>query len=251
MTDVTPKARSPLPRLLSEFAVIVLGVLVALAADGWMSDRADRAAEREYLERLLADVEADRAENRVVVEVHTRALEASHRLLEVIETGRLRSVAPEVLVPMVITASEQRSPDYGRATYQEMLSSGRLGLIRSREVRLALAEYERVIGEFAGAWVSIRGAFHQMRNRSVHPSVMSAFIRTCFGELPVDPCILDLKGWPATSLVERLEGPETIGDIYQSMAYEGSANQIVTGQLDPAGAALETALREALGSATP
>jgi hypothetical protein len=44
------------PRLVAEFLVIVVGVLVALGVDSWAGDRADRVLEREYLHRLLDDV---------------------------------------------------------------------------------------------------------------------------------------------------------------------------------------------------
>lgn len=43
-------------RLLAEFSVIVLGVLVALGVDSWVERRADQAAEREALEGLRDDL---------------------------------------------------------------------------------------------------------------------------------------------------------------------------------------------------
>jgi len=42
----------------AEFLIIVVGVLVALAVDGWREDRVERGMEREYLERLLVDLQA-------------------------------------------------------------------------------------------------------------------------------------------------------------------------------------------------
>ena len=46
-------------RVLAEFALIVLGVFVALAANSWWDERSERRLERVYLTQLLADV-ADR-----------------------------------------------------------------------------------------------------------------------------------------------------------------------------------------------
>ena len=47
-------------RFAVEFTLIVTGVLVALAVDGWRQDRADRASERYILQGILADLERDR-----------------------------------------------------------------------------------------------------------------------------------------------------------------------------------------------
>ena len=43
----------------TEFVVIVVGVLAALAVDQWRSERNDRKTEVEYITRLRIDVEAD------------------------------------------------------------------------------------------------------------------------------------------------------------------------------------------------
>jgi hypothetical protein len=48
-------------RAVSEFFVIVVGVLVALGVDSWASERADRTAEVEYLEQLATELRLDSA----------------------------------------------------------------------------------------------------------------------------------------------------------------------------------------------
>ena len=54
-------SRVSLARALGEFAVIVLGVLVALAVDSWVQEQRDRVAERDALLRLIEDVRQDTA----------------------------------------------------------------------------------------------------------------------------------------------------------------------------------------------
>ena len=53
------KPEISLGRAAGEFAVIVLGVLVALGVDGWNQGRKDSALEGDYLQRLEEDVRAD------------------------------------------------------------------------------------------------------------------------------------------------------------------------------------------------
>ena len=51
--------RIPWSRLFAEFAVIVLGVTVALLADEWRAGRMDRETERVLLGRLATDLRTD------------------------------------------------------------------------------------------------------------------------------------------------------------------------------------------------
>lgn len=44
-----------------ELALLVLGILIALAVDGWMEDRRDASSERRYLELLVRDLDRDLA----------------------------------------------------------------------------------------------------------------------------------------------------------------------------------------------
>ena len=59
MSDVVRKLSRPSVFLFSEFLIIVLGVLVALAVDNWNSNRMDLATERDYVERLAEEIKAD------------------------------------------------------------------------------------------------------------------------------------------------------------------------------------------------
>lgn len=57
MSETSQKAK----RLLSEFVIIVFGVLAALGVDEWRGIRQDRLAERQYVQRLIADLVRDSA----------------------------------------------------------------------------------------------------------------------------------------------------------------------------------------------
>jgi len=131
--------RNRLGRGLTEFVTIVVGVLVALAADGWRADLAERRLEDEYLERLQQELEADAV-------IFARAREAFaakeaplSRLLEL----KPRQIDAEQLAAD-LTAASRWSWNFPRAnstTFDEMRSTGRLGLIRDTEIRQAVQEY--------------------------------------------------------------------------------------------------------------
>lgn len=48
-------------QVILELALLITGILIALAVDGWMDDRRDVRTERNYLELLVRDLDRDLA----------------------------------------------------------------------------------------------------------------------------------------------------------------------------------------------
>jgi len=128
--------------LVGELIIVVSGVLLALAVDSWNDARLDRAEEALVLDRLAADLQLDTANYAFV----QRGLEA--------KVGSLRQVRDVLVANMPLLDSTSfiaqvvRGANFGwnqpvalRATYDDLIGSGRLGLVRSVEVRDRLARY--------------------------------------------------------------------------------------------------------------
>ncbi len=141
--------RASAPRLIAEFLVITIGVLGALAADQWAQDREDRALESEYLDRLRTDARYDREEIEFVVAVSRSGLEAVDSLLDPTFSER---ASDDALLSAALLAAMARQVDLSRGTWEELVASGRIALLKEPEVRLALAEYARFVAETAGFW---------------------------------------------------------------------------------------------------
>ena len=59
---------------ITELVIVVAGVLIALAADGWSKRQADRALELRYLNDLVVDLKSDTAQLRAAIDLaETRA----------------------------------------------------------------------------------------------------------------------------------------------------------------------------------
>ena len=141
--------RTSAPRLIAEFLVIMIGVLGALAADQWAQDREDQALESEYLDRLRTDARYDREEIEFVLAVSRSGLEAVDSLLDPTFSER---ASDDALLSAALLAALARQVDLSRGTWEELVASGRIALLKEPEVRLALADYARFVAEIAGFW---------------------------------------------------------------------------------------------------
>jgi hypothetical protein len=129
-------------RLIGEFFVIVMGVLAALAVDQWTQAREDRSTEASYLARIETDLMADSAE----LESRKRSADGGlARLRDLfVETRDADQVDlsgyADNWFPLV---GDGFAPQATRSVFDELISTGRLGLIGDAEVRTALLSYYR------------------------------------------------------------------------------------------------------------
>ena len=124
----------------TEFVVIVIGVLAALALDQWNDDRVNRATEVEYLIRLSADLDADIQEfSRFESIMETKARIIKDLRDQAVPT--LLSRDPERLLQELVFSSFTGIPATRSITFDELLSTGRLQLIQDVALRNALSSY--------------------------------------------------------------------------------------------------------------
>ncbi len=124
------------PRLLLELAVIVLGVLLALAADRWNQERSDRSLERAYLERFVDDIRRDSLSAESYLSRFPGIESARDTLLRFVDGGP----APPALNSTVSRAFDQFNLP-AASTWNEILGSSSLGLLRAAGVRDVLSSY--------------------------------------------------------------------------------------------------------------
>ena len=125
-----------------ELVILVIGIYIGLQVDDWVSERQDRETETMYLELLARDVaelqqqvEAQRAFEKDKVDAAARA----YKLLTAED-----SAAHQVELGELLTAlSGRRTLSLISATYEQMVASGHLQLIRDRELR------DKIVRHFA------------------------------------------------------------------------------------------------------
>jgi hypothetical protein len=129
-----------LPRLISDFAVIVIGVFVAVAAESWWSERENRSYERELREDMVAEfasnvqiLESDISQNSEARKHIGFLAGLSNEDLEALSDNRLS----EHLIPTLNWAGFD--PEMGSA--QALVESGSVGAIGDRDLRLLMASW--------------------------------------------------------------------------------------------------------------
>lgn len=132
-------------RLLTEGIVIVVSILLAFWIDAWWDSVQDRAEEREILGLLRAEFEANQKVLARTAGIHRLNLDAMREIVSASETKNLIDV--ESLDSLFRQAAG--TPHYNPATgaLAATISSGRIDLIRNRQLRNRLAGWNSVVSD--------------------------------------------------------------------------------------------------------
>jgi hypothetical protein len=138
----TDGRRFSFPAIAGEFVVIVVGVLVALAVDRWSQDLEDRRMEQEYLRRVEADLLADSAMLASRLQIATTGVERARAMRAATDT--LSDLyTPSGAEVLEVVGGPGFPPEAASSTFDELMSTGNLILLRNATVRVALLEYYR------------------------------------------------------------------------------------------------------------
>lgn len=164
---------------LGELFIIIAGVLIALSVEQWNSDRLDLVQEVLIIERLISDLEDDLRGIELGLSFLPRKEESLQRDFSV-----LTSTGPEPEDIAGFLGDVIYGAQYGwnqeiarRTTIDELLSSGRFGLIRNSEVRTKISDY----------YSSDRGANNRIEERETQYPDISYQLVTRVNEFELDP----------------------------------------------------------------
>ncbi len=95
----------------AEFAIIVIGVLVALAVESWREDVADRELELEYLERLKNDFHED--SERITGAIEATTVQQRHIDIALSVLGKVDAGSEEDLLSVFMAIRSIWSREFG------------------------------------------------------------------------------------------------------------------------------------------
>jgi hypothetical protein len=134
-----------------DLVIVVLGVFIGLQVNNWNEARTERARERTYLERLLIDFDANVKTLQTYVDGRRDDAQTLASLAVALQGGG-NSPTEEALQRPLCRWGAAPLPDLRQGTYNELVSSGGLSVLRDEKVRTLLADYSAA--EDRSAYVS-------------------------------------------------------------------------------------------------
>ncbi len=128
-----------------ELVIVVLGIFLGLQASSWYGERQERALEAEILDRLQHDFTEIVDASDYAIDVHQRILDGLAVLEKSLESG---VVSGEDRDAIEYSLGNVFNGDFGTgrsATYEELVSSGRLRILSDIELVSLLARYQKRI----------------------------------------------------------------------------------------------------------
>lgn len=124
-----------------EVVVVILSILVAFELDRWADDRQEVKQEQNYLVRLKEDLQIEIAHLDDAARYAESRIAAALLLEEIASDSSVALDKLGTLAQALETASWLSFPNLNAFVYSELQNSGKLALMRSDELRRALAEH--------------------------------------------------------------------------------------------------------------
>lgn len=135
------------PYALGELAIVIVGILIAVAIDQWNDNRKLRIEESVVLLSFVTDIELDLRDLEFRLDAINQKEESLGRVQSLLRSGEIED-SFEFLMDVVIGANYGWNQGRAnRATYDDLIGSGRLGIIRDSSIRHKIANYYRQMSE--------------------------------------------------------------------------------------------------------
>lgn len=133
-----------------ELVLLIAGILIALAVNGWIEDRRDARTERQYLEGIVRDLDRDLLVLEEFADYH------GSQVADGVMAFRALRSEPDVenkedVARAVTRLMSRRTLRLGRPTYSNLVGTGNAGLIRNAGLR------DRIVGLYESneRWAAI------------------------------------------------------------------------------------------------
>jgi hypothetical protein len=125
--------------VVAETVIVAIGVAMALTVDAWWDERSDRAAESVYLQGLRKEFTATAFDLEEEINSSEESIVAIDELLNFMASEPVE--APSEVLKRISTALQTSILRPLTATYDDLVTSGNIGILRSDALRNALAEW--------------------------------------------------------------------------------------------------------------
>jgi len=123
-----------------ELVLVVVGILIALAIDGWSEDQEARRSEQAYLELLARDLGQIESQLQQQIDFETSMANTAVAAYDMIQNNDPVEHGGQI-GKMLVAVSIRRTLFLDSAAYTDLISTGNLGLIRDRDLRDRITRY--------------------------------------------------------------------------------------------------------------
>lgn len=124
-----------------ELLVVIVGLFLAFQVDRWWEERDDRELEANYLDRLATEVNRDIEDLEYAIALARTRQGFVDFLIEAAENPAIAEQEPARFMAAVIQCAYTFTPSLTSHTFDDLRSTGNIGLIREAPVRAALYDY--------------------------------------------------------------------------------------------------------------
>ncbi len=124
-----------------EILVVIVGLMLAFQLDRWWEQRGDSAQEAQYIERLIADIQADIKELEFAVELQTIRLEMAELLMAIAANAEEASLRPVEFLGAVSQSAYIYTPIPTSHTFDDLRSTGNMRLLSNADFKNLLHDY--------------------------------------------------------------------------------------------------------------
>ncbi len=133
--------------LFLDLLIVVVGIYLGLQVDAWNSARQDRATEREYMERLLADMEESIVAQKNAMDSNDAGITAMDYILDKLNAGSIDGFDKEKALVGINSFGYVAVPSTNVVTLRELQSTGTISLIKDVSVRESIGKFELSLAE--------------------------------------------------------------------------------------------------------
>lgn len=183
-----------------EFVLLVTGVFLGIQVSNWNAERETRQKSALFTARLVADLKVEAWAYQYLTEYNQDVQANARRALDAL-TGAA-PLSDEQFLIAAYRATQYESQDRRRATYDELVSTGTIGLIRDQKLRrTAIGIYSTTLIDQTMQEAK-QSEYRLLFRRSLSAQVQQALLEHC-GDRVVTP--LDYAG-----IVDSLDYPCTL-----------------------------------------
>ena len=126
---------------LVDLAIVVIGVFLGIEAANWNDARKDHVEERRYYAQIIEDLRTDQQTLLVAQQVSRRNDQAAETSLRALAAGVPPGTVPGRLAVQFQYAGFLYLPRPEKRSYDELISTGNIGLLRNERAKSAIANY--------------------------------------------------------------------------------------------------------------